>query len=360
MTRKKVCLTLCYWDTEYVRGKAFQKALSTLAIDSDIELVIVKNTHRGILRYFEVIAKLIRTRLTTNPDIYLISFRGYEILPFVLLIGVGKKVIYDEFINPVEWAVYEHKKADQDSLVVKILKSLYKFLLMRTAKILSDTKSHAAYSAKIMHIPVSKYAVLPVGTDEDVFKPLKESRHRRKFQVLYYGSMLPLHGVEYVIESAVKLGKNKDIEFLIIGGSKKLRDDILVANSKGAHITYKKWVNYHKLPDVINDADLCLAGPFGGTVQSQFVITGKTYQFLAMGKAAVVGETKESGIFENRHNILIAKQTSSSSLRATIKWAFDNRESLYDIGKNGRNIYNECYSDKANAKRLQLILDSLD
>lgn len=44
-----------------------------------------KNTRLSILRYFEVLWSVAKLRVLANPDTYIITFRGYEILPFMRL-----------------------------------------------------------------------------------------------------------------------------------------------------------------------------------------------------------------------------------------------------------------------------------
>jgi len=351
-----VCLVTCYTDPNYVRVKTLEAGFMA---NDGVRLSIVRNRQHGVLRYAEVILKLIRIRLLVNPNIYFLTFRGYEILPFVLLIGIGKKVIFDEFINLIEWIAYEHKKIQPNSIAGRSLFVSYKFLLRKASKIITDTNSHASYSAELMGLPIEKYEAIPVGADERVFKRLKQARgDSNKFIVLYYGSMLPLHGVEHVIEAAIGID-NQNIEFLIIGGNDSVGADIETAVLKGANIKYKKWVPYNDLPRVIASSDVCLGGPFGNTVQSQSVVTGKTIQFLRMGKPVIVGKNKESNIFDDKVNALIVDQADSKSLRDAIVWSYKNQDSLNKIGKNCLKLYDAYFSSNVIKDDITRLLNSI-
>lgn len=350
MPKPRIAIVTCYRQPDYVRAVSLRQGLR----DSDLfeEVIVIKNKHTGVLRYLEVIGQLLKVRFTKNPDVYLLTFRGYEMLPVVLLIALGKKVIYDELINPYEWFVYEHKKFSDTSLQAKLLRGAYRFMGKRVAAVIADTPSHAAYSAELLQLPPKKYMSIPVSTDEQTFAPQPVQPHQG-FRVIYYGSMLPLHGLSYVIEAAVDLADHPDIVFHLIGGKKEVVEKIEAARERGAHIEYDEWVDYAKLPGLVAQSDLCLGGPFGGTVQSQFVITGKTYQFLASAKPVIIGDNKESHVFTNKETALIVPEANSATLKDTILWAYDHPKELARIGQAGRELYLQSFSNKQVAADLR-------
>lgn len=357
MTNKKpsVCLVTCYRDPGYIRVRTLEAGL----LANNVNLSILRNKRRGFLRYVEVIIGLIRVRFSINPDVYLVTFRGYEILPFVLLIGAGKKVVFDEFINLVEWVVYEHKKLSADGFASKLLKNIYGFCLSGSDAILTDTSSHADFSSKIMGIPREKYQPIIVGTDESTFKENSSAQKVDNddiFRVFYYGSMLPLHGVNVVLDAAKLLKGEKNMQITLIGGNEKTERTVNDAIKKGANIDYKSWVNFEDLPGYIQSADVCLAGPFGGTVQSQYVITGKAYQFLRMKRPIIVGDNKESHIFTDKKDAIIVKQADAAELAKAIEWACKHRSHLPDIGQAGYKLYQQKLSNGVLADQVKELL----
>ncbi len=343
MPKPSVCIITCYKQPNYVRAVALRQGLRDTHLFDNV--IVVKNTSSGVKRYFETLWRLTKVRLTKNPDVYVLTFRGYETLPFVRLITAGKKLFYDEFINPVEWFVYEHHKFTPDSLPARLMGGVFRWYGRRAASILTDTQSHADFSADLMKLPIEKYASIPVGTDELTFKPIKVKKHAG-FRVLYYGNMLPLHGVEYVVDAATQLASRDDIVFHLIGGKHQVEKLIEQAKAAGAHIDYDKWVDYGELPKVFAKSDLCLGGPFGGTVQSQFVVTGKTYQFMAAARPVVVGENHETHVFKDKKNALVIPQADGEALKDVILWAANNPSKLVKIGEAGRKLYEQEFSSK--------------
>jgi glycosyltransferase involved in cell wall biosynthesis len=350
MAKPSICILNCYKQPDYIRAVVLRKALKDT--DSFDEVIVVKNKRTNALRYVETMVSLIKVRFTKNPDVYVVTFRAYEILPFVRLITAGKKLVYDEFINPIEWFVYEHKKFGADSIPAKAMEAIFRYYGKRAALILTDTQSHAEYSARLMNLPIEKYRSIPVGTDETAFRPIKPASHEG-FTVLYYGNMLPLHGLRYVLEAAKQLADRPDIRFHIVGGKRIVQDWVEQARENGAHITYDAWVDYKKLPELFATSDVCLGGPFGGTVQSQFVITGKTYQFLASAKPVIIGANRESGVFTDKQNALIVPQADAAALRDAIVWAADHPTELADVGQAGRRLFQRLYSTEHIADELR-------
>ncbi|HSX41875.1 MAG TPA: glycosyltransferase [Candidatus Saccharimonadales bacterium] len=374
----KIAVITCYGQPDYVRARVLRSALKQLP---GVETIIVKNSKKGLGRYFEVIRKIIIVKRQEKPDVFLLTFRGYEILPFLLLVAGKTPVIFDEFINLTEWVVDEHKKLSKNSWAAKLLNSWYGRQLKKCRLILADTPAHAQYSSQRSNVPLEKYLALPVGTDETVFQPIIAKKFPGRnshtsdmtygksgdggekrstiFQVLYYGSMLPLHGLDVVLQAALSLLSDKGVVFLLVGGGPKAAEKIGAAKSKGANVEYKKWIPFDELPEAIKQSALCLAGPFGDTLQAQMVVTGKAYQFLACGRPTVVGQNRASNDFSDKQNALVVPQGDAAALAATISWAAAHPSELMKIGANGRQLFEQKFATKIIAGRLGRALGNL-
>lgn len=349
----KICVITCYKDPDYIRAITLRAAFSK---DANNTVTVVKNAHRGVLRYPEVVLKLVLSRLKYNHDVYVLTFRGYELLPFFLLVTVGKKRIFDEFINLIEWAVYEHKKVNPSSIAAKVLYAGYRLLLGRNDMILADTDAHAAYSAKLMKLPLSMFMSVPVSADELIFQPQKHVKKSAGFQVFYYGNMLPLHGLSDVIDAALRLKDDPGISFLLVGGKQSVVEQVEHAKVQGARIEYRAWVPYASLPKLAAASSLCLAGPFGGTLQASMVVTGKTYQFLSLGLPTLIGQTREAPELVDEVNCLVVPQGDAAALAAKIAWAHTHKDKLPAIGRAGRETYLHYYSNEVIGSKLHGLL----
>jgi glycosyltransferase involved in cell wall biosynthesis len=351
----KICLITCYSQPDYVRARTLRASLSAI---HDVELIVVKNTHTNILRYPETLWRTLVVRATLHPDIYFQTFRAYESFPFFRLITAGKPFIFDEFINPIEHVAYENHIINPNGLVAKIAWFGYKAWLWTVDLITTDTPSHAKYSAQLMKIPLSKYFPLIVSTDEETFAPQIQTKKlpNDTFTVFYYGLfMTPLQGLDTILE-AMRLLKGENIKLVLIGGKERTKDIVKTAQDKGANVEYKYRVQYDELASYMADADLCLGGPFGGTLQAQFVIGGKTYQFLNMGRPVVIGRNHESHIWKDKENALIIDQASPRQLADAIEWARKHPSELQHIAKAGKQLYDKELSNTVLTEQLRRLL----
>ena len=360
---RRIAVVTCYRQPDYVRAITLRHAVADLGD----ELVVVKNRSRGVRRYAEVTGELWRMR-RARPDAYIVTFRAFEILPIVLALAGRRPVVYDEFINPVEWFVEEHGRLRPGSLGATALRGAFRAMMRRCALVLADTASHAAHAAELMDLPREHWAVVPVGTDEDTFRPVERTPAEHgpgkraqgaPFRVLYYGSMLPLHGLDVLLEAAVQLADRDDIVVDVVGGSDAERARVDAAIARGAHATYRSWVPYEELPALFAASGLAVGGPLGGTVQSRYVITGKTFQFLASAVPTLVGANLESGVFTDRRDALVVPQADPGAVATAIRWAADHRHELAAIGRGGRELYERLWSRPRIADALRVALARL-
>jgi len=340
-TRPSIAVVTCYRHPDYVRAASLRAALRESGMYGTVR--VVKNRRTGVLRYAEVTGSLLRM-LSNRPDAYLVTFRGYEILPVVLLLAGRRPVYYDEFINPVEWFVLEHGKFPEGSLRARLLRAVFRRLMLRSARVLTDTASHADHSAALMDVPRSHFSPVAVGTDEETFRPTVRTWRPDRLRVLYYGSMLPLHGLDVVLAAAESLAADPRVSFTFVGGGEDDAQRIAEAGSRGARVRHVSWVPYAELPALFAEHDLMLGGPFGATTQAQFVVTGKTYQFLACALPTVVGENLESDVFTDRSDALVVPLGDSAALADAVSWAADHTDELSRIGSRGRELYERLFS----------------
>ncbi len=361
MKKTTIAVITCYHDPDYVRARALRSAIEA---QPKVNMLVIKNKHKGARRYLEVLWQVIKTKLRDKPQAFLLTFRGQEILPLILLIAGRTPVWFDEFVVPSAYVSTEkHRKTLKKrliSLVFKLTDPIYRVSLRRCQVIFSDTPSHAELGAKLSRVNLSKYFPVPVGTDEKLFKPRKtEPKSDENFTVFYYTTnMQPLHGIPHVLEAAERLAGDRRIHFTLVGGKKPFEKAVEQSIKRGARITYEPWVAFDSLPKYMRESSVTLGGPFGGTPQAMHVITGKTFQSLACAVPTIIGDNPDTAhYFTDKSNALVIKQQSADALIEAINWAVDNPKELGHIAQKGRATYEKHFSTIALADRLKTVVD---
>ncbi len=341
LAKLKVFDILSYYSSDYIRTRTILAALQQL----DIELLLAVNTWTNFFRYLQTIAKLIKIRFQHNPDYYILGFRGHDIFWFVRLVTAGKCLIFDSLMSPYDALKNEKKAGKAGMLFSWFLYPIEKLILKYSNIILTDTNRHCEFFIDTFHVKPEKIKPVYVGASEE-FNLIHHDRE--ELQVLFYGSFLPLHGKNVILQAAHNL-RDKPIHFTLIGGN--------ITEPLEQNITYIKWVEFDELCDrYIADADLFLGGPFGGTKQARRVITGKTFQGLAMAKTTVIGRIDEPVGFKDKINCLLIEQNNPDQLTSAILWAYLNRDKLSEIGLNGQKLYHDKFSIKKIADQLSEII----
>jgi len=350
---------LSYREPHYIRTQSLLQALARMP---GVRVIIARNTSKGIWRYFETWRALRRMRAMSAPDIYILGFRGHEFFwPLRLLIR-KTHLVFDAFMSPYA-ALYEENKAGfVGRLIAPLIYRLERRMLQQADLVLTDTHLQVQYFVDTFALSHAKVCSLPVGaieTEDDTKTiPLPDAG---PFRVLFYGSFLPLHGVDVILEAASRLS-NLPVFFDFIGGNLKhgrwLRDQCERMNI--VRYTHRAWVPFEELiSNEIPRTNLCLGGPFGGTPQARRVVTGKTSQCLALAKATVIGRIDEQDGFVDRGNCLLVDQDDAVALAEAIRWAYENRSQLDTIGACGRALYRERLSIDVIAERLLPALRNL-
>ena len=224
-------------------------------------------------------------------DIVFIGFAPQLILPFFKWKMRNKTIIIDFFISIYDTMIHDRKKFKDKGIIANICYYIDYFTLKWTEHVIADTKAHARYFMEEFKSDQSKFETLYLEADKTIYYPREQHKKEElkdKFVVLYFGSILPLQGVNVILDAVKILKDEKDIFFQIIGPisskySKPIQDNV----------EYIDWLSQEALAEHIANSDLCLAGHFSKDIdKAKRTIPGKAYIYAAMGKEIVLGDNE--------------------------------------------------------------------
>ncbi len=282
----------------------------------------------------------LKKRQSDNLSAILIGDFCHKFVLPVCFLARRVPVIYDLFISNYDNYVLERKRTSKLSLKSLVL-YLREFLGLRlVTTILADTEAHKNYYVKLFRIPPDKIKTVYVGAEEDSFfhkENQPEDKDSDKFEILFYGNYVPLHGIEYIIQAAKILQKDSHIHFTIVGGGQtKLRIGEMATSLQIKNVTFIERVPpYEDLNSLINSSDLCL-GIFGNTGKTQRVIPNKVFQCLAARRCVLTADTSAiREIFNPGNDIAVCPAANPELLAARIselKAQPDKRNALANQG----------------------------
>lgn len=243
--------------------------------------------------YGKRLLKVIRQLLFINMrkfDLIYVSFMPQMLVPFFSWKWRGKLLVTDFFISIYDTLVFDRKKIKEQSLIGRLLYWIDRCTISKSDYIVADTKAHGAYFSDEFGCPKENIFVLYLNADRSVYYPRVQKKRvefGHKFHVLYFGSILPLQGVEYVLQAAKLLKEQTDIQFTVIGPIRnKISKPVLET------VRYIEWMNQNELAEEISQSDICLAGHFSADIKkAERTIPGKAYIYEAMKKPMILGDT---------------------------------------------------------------------
>jgi glycosyltransferase involved in cell wall biosynthesis len=242
---------------------------------------------RAIVIYLRLAWRLART---PKPRLFVVLYPGHLDARLVSLIGRVRRVptMYDHFISLEETVVGDRRLRAERSPVARLLRHIDRGACRAADIVLADTPADAEYFASQTGVDSARFRVLWVGAQEDVFRPLDLAPERGL--VFFHGTYIPLHGIETIVRAA-KLLEGEAVRFRLLGsGQERPAIEQLARSLQVENLELVDPVPVGELPAQIARAELCL-GIFGTTPKAFRVIPNKVFEYLAVGRPVLTGDT---------------------------------------------------------------------
>ncbi len=208
----------------------------------------------------------------------------------------GRRVILDAFLPIHDTIVGDRAMINPKGILAKAIRLYEKAGLRLADVILTDTDAHADFFADDFGIDRARFETVLVGAESlftpppdlpDSPAPVTPALPKGKKIVLFYGQLIPLHGLSTIL-AASQIAPDENTHWIVIGDGQQREElaNFMDGLGRASNITWEKWVDYERLPALIARADLCL-GVFGGSDKAARVIPNKVFQQLAMGKPVI-------------------------------------------------------------------------
>lgn len=313
----------------------------------------VMNMSKFYFNLFPTVKEYIK--LYGKPDIIIAS--SVHPLTMVAGIKIAKKIgipCICEIRDLWPEAIFAFNKAKEKSLLGKILIAgehwIYKkadaliFTKEGDTDYLKEKKWNTEQGGKI---DLSKCHYINNGVDLEAFESSiinnqieDEDLNSNKFNVVYVGSIRPVNNVNNILDTAILLEEEEDIQFLIYGdGSEKDMLEKRVIDENISNVKIKGFVNKKYVPYILNRSHINLLN----YSQTQYNwkrgnSSNKLFEYMASGKPIISTVTMGYSIINKyKCGIELEDSTPNELAKAILKIKSTPKDKYNFMGKNARN-----------------------
>ncbi|MGB0749373.1 MAG: glycosyltransferase [Magnetospiraceae bacterium] len=228
---------------------------------------------------------VIRFFTAPRPDAVVVGHPGHlDILMLQFPAALrGIPIVWDMFLSAYDTLVLDRQMVKRGSFLAGLIHGLEGLVCRSASGIVMDTAAHAVFIRQEYDLSESHVGWAPVGAEDLFFhQPIGQRPSDVPRSVLFYGKMIPLHGISTILEAA-HMTAGEGISWTIIGtGQEVAKVHAALAEGHVPGLQWRESVSYTDLPGLIDAADICL-GVFGGSDKAGRVVPNKVYQALARG-----------------------------------------------------------------------------
>lgn len=213
------------------------------------------------------------------------------ILSFVPLGLRPRRVVADAFISLYDTLVNDRGLLQPTDWRAKLLWRIERRAYGVAAAVIVDTPQNADFYASLFRLPRDLFVPVPLATNERDFALAPPPIRRGTCNVLFIGTLIPLHGISTIVDAARLLAGRHDIRFTIIGTGQEAGVMESALNDGMVDITWERdWMTSVQLAARITQANICL-GIFGPGPKTQRVCPYKVYAYASMGRPVITART---------------------------------------------------------------------
>ncbi len=305
-------------------------------------------------------------RVLRDADLYFIPYPAYIDYMFLRLLTLGapsRVVVVDAFLCLHDTLVLDRKMVAKGGILARLVSWLEGRTLAGSNLVLIDTAQQKQVLLQQYQLEAGKVATVPVGIDESIWYPAPEPPLEDEFKVLFWGTFIPLHGVETIVSAAYSLQKtHPQISFTVIGDGQTAP-----AVSEQMHRLEVGNVNW--LRTLLPASELrkhllmshCVLGVFGGSDKAGNVVPYKAHQAMASNKILITRSgpaIEELSSTASEAGLVLVPPADSLALAANIVTVFESYRKL-SLSINTRQLYDRSLSNEVISRRIASALASM-
>jgi glycosyltransferase involved in cell wall biosynthesis len=289
-------------------------------------------------RLAQALAAQTKLALTAVPetDVVIVGYPGHIDMLAAKRVARGRPVVFNPLVSLEDTMVADRQLVGRRSLTARSMRLVDRRAFRNADLVVADTAAHARYFMDRFDLSSDRVAVAFVGAEDDLFRPC--DRSKSKFHVLFVGKLIPLHGLETILEAASLC---PEVEVRLVGSGQL--DHLL--SELPANVRWEPWVEYERLPERYHAAG-CALGIFGLSDKTGRVIPNKAYHALATGTPLITGDTPAAReLLVDGESALLVSPGDPVALATAIRRIGHDAELARRLGEAGLDVYRQRASE---------------
>ncbi|HJZ46451.1 MAG TPA: glycosyltransferase [Roseiflexaceae bacterium] len=326
----------------YARHRVIQRGLYELGVE--VEEIVDRG---GLPARWWRLAQALRRTPARTPIV--VGEAGNYLTPVLLEARrLGLPLLFDPFIS-LRDSIEDTASGWRRATLAPLLEVIDRLNNWAAGAVILDTPQTRAYFVERLGLSPAKAHVAYVGAETNLFHPRpRPERANGPVRVLFYGTFIPLQGIDIIIRAAAELQRETpDVQFQIVGsGQTSVEMRALADQLQTRNVTFgPASVPYQQLPELIASADICL-GIFADRPKTARVIPNKLYQCAAMGLPVITANTPAIRAAFGAGELALVPPGDHQALAAAILTLAADQEQRRLIGTAGMRAVHSRYSPR--------------
>jgi glycosyltransferase involved in cell wall biosynthesis len=285
-------------------------------------------------------------------DVMIVGYPGHFDMPQARRIARGRPIVFNPLLSLYDSIILDRGRWGDRSLPARVLKAIDRRAMQRADLVIADTEVHADFFAELSGVDRARIAVCFLGAEEPLFRD--GWKRSDGFHCLFFGKMIPLHGLDTIIEAARLV---PEIEFRIAGTGQL---EGLLEAPIPPNVDWVRWVDHDQIPRELWAAG-CSLGIFGTTEKALRVIPNKAYEALACGTPLITSDTPASReLLVDGESALLVPPGNAPALADAVRRVAADPGLAESLSAGGLRIYRERASEAVLGARWVGILKGLE
>jgi glycosyltransferase involved in cell wall biosynthesis len=204
----------------------------------------------------------------------------------------------------------------------------------RMTRVLTVSENSMADIHSDHEVPLDRMHVVPVGVDQELFKPLPHVERKPGRLITTASADVTMKGLRYLLEALAKLRTERDVELVVIGRLKEGGQSARTIERLGLSdaVTFISGVPEERIIELYSEAELAIVP----SLDEGFSLPAIEAMSCAVPLVATTGGALPEVVGADGDTALVVEPGDSEALAAKIAQALDDPELRARVGANGR------------------------